>query len=105
MNTAAADQSSLNTKDLDFVIEYEKDPTKDIFSIGRETCHNDFVVPGQLFPGPLGYTCGPTSRFACRIECMRTYPFSCFVFAGAFDQYNKVFFLHSMYRLYSKNIC
>jgi hypothetical protein len=88
MNTD--DQCSLNTKDLDFIFEYENDSSKDVFSIGRETCYNDFVVPGQLLPGPLGYTSGPTSRFACRIECMRKQPYSCFVYAGAFDHNNKV---------------
>lgn len=69
-------------------IEYGYDPTKDIFQIGRLEAGNDFVVKGPLHTDDakgLNLQFGPVSRYGCRIECERTPPFKCFLYAGGFD--------------------
>lgn len=66
------------------VFEYVPDPSKDLFQVGR-VATNDFIVKGPLHYDNSMVTCGPVSRYACRIEVERRAPFRAFVFAAGFN--------------------
>lgn len=71
-----------------------RDPTKDVFNIGRAISKfNDFVLPGAVHINESGLLSGTVDRFACRIECMRLPPFHCSIFAGCFVGEQMVKFL------------
>jgi hypothetical protein len=68
------------------VVELTSCPDRDVFQIGRAIhSTNDWVLPGYIHLGDDGFYCGPLGRWACRIECERTPPYRCFVFAGGFN--------------------
>lgn len=66
------------------VFEYVPDPSKDMFQVGR-VATNDFIVKGPLHYDHEMVTCGPVSRYACRIEVERKAPFRAFVYAAGFN--------------------
>ena len=66
------------------VFEYVPDPSKDMFQVGR-VATNDFIVKGPLHYDHEMVTCGPVSRYACRIEVERKAPFRSFVYAAGFN--------------------
>lgn len=73
------------TKEEDkIVFEYVPDPSKDMFQVGR-VATNDFIVKGPLHYDHTMVTCGPVSRYACRIEVERRSPFRAFVYAAGFN--------------------
>jgi hypothetical protein len=75
----------LPTKEEDrIVFEYVPDPSKDMFQVGR-VATNDFIVKGPLHYDNSMVTCGPVSRYACRIELERRAPFRAFVYAAGFN--------------------
>jgi pellino len=75
----------LPTKEEDrIVFEYVPDPSKDMFQVGR-VATNDFIVKGPLHYDNSMVTCGPVSRYACRIELERKAPFRAFVYAAGFN--------------------
>ena len=77
--------SPLSTKEEDrIVFEYVPDPSKDMFHVGR-VASNDFIVKGPLHYDSAMVTCGPVSRYACRIEVERRAPFRASVFAAGFN--------------------
>jgi hypothetical protein len=81
------------------VLEYQADPTRDVFQVGRAVNGgNDFVVPGVLHVDDEGCTTGPISRWACRIESERLPPFRSFIYACGFDPVNRVSLLQRCYR-------
>jgi len=66
-------------------IEYNLDENSDMFQFGRATT-NDFILPGLITNK------GPTmSRYAFRIQCERSPPYSCRIIAGGFDDSNQLF--------------
>lgn len=77
--------SPVSTKEEDrIVFEYVPDPSKDMFHVGR-VASNDFIVKGPLHYDSSMVTCGPVSRYACRIEVERRAPFRASVFAAGFN--------------------
>ena len=94
--------SAANTISLDGIRKYT-DVTStcgiDTFQIGRSSSFygNDIVIKGRVHEGAaLAGGSGsdgihttpafssPVSRFACRIECDREYPYQCCIFAGGY---------------------
>jgi hypothetical protein len=67
--------------------------TLDMFQIGR-LGSNDFVVKGPLHYDDSMMTCGPLSRYACRIEVSRKAPFTAKIFAAGFSE-SQVLYLYS----------
>jgi pellino protein len=62
-------------------MEFGVNQDLDMFQIGRmPVAENDFVVPGPLYG-----VSGTVSRYAARIICSRTPPYSCTIYAGGFD--------------------
>ncbi|XP_069750166.1 E3 ubiquitin-protein ligase pellino homolog 1-like isoform X1 [Narcine bancroftii] len=78
------------------IVEYSHDCNTDMFQIGRSTeTLIDFVVTdtspnpvGNSEPQPLQST---ISRFACRITCDRSPPYTARVYAAGFDSSNNIF--------------
>jgi hypothetical protein len=64
-----------------------------MFQIGR-LGSNDFVVKGPLHYDDSMITCGPLSRYACRIEVSRRAPFTAKIFAAGFSE-SQVLFINS----------
>lgn len=84
------------------VLEYQADPTRDVFQVGRAVNGgNDFVVPGVLHVDDEGCTTGPISRWACRIESERLPPFRSFIYACGFDPVNRVSLLQRFNELFT----
>lgn len=60
----------------------------DVYQIGRASCGAvDFVTRGRVHQefSRGGELRGPVSKYACRIECSRSPPYTCSVFAGGSD--------------------
>ncbi|KAE8300633.1 E3 ubiquitin-protein ligase pellino-like protein 1 [Larimichthys crocea] len=78
------------------VVEYTHDGNTDMFQIGRSTENPiDFVVTDTV-PGGQSHADGQTvqstiSRFACRIICQRTPPYSARIYAAGFDASKNIF--------------
>ncbi|XP_029106610.1 E3 ubiquitin-protein ligase pellino homolog 1 isoform X1 [Scleropages formosus] len=80
------------------IVEYTHDPTTDMFQIGRSTeSMIDFVVTdttpsGQGAAGEGGQSAQSTiSRYACRIICERSPPYTTRIYAAGFDSSNNIF--------------
>lgn len=73
-----------------------------MFQIGR-LGSNDFVVKGPLHYDDSMITCGPLSRYACRIEVSRKAPFTAEIFAAGFSE-SKVLFIHSFSGYHSNRL-
>jgi pellino protein len=66
-------------------VEFTQDATKDMFQIGRAPS-NDVILNG------LNTSHGSAmSRYSCRIDCQRSEPFECRIYAGGFDEENELF--------------
>ncbi|XP_078452714.1 E3 ubiquitin-protein ligase pellino homolog 2-like isoform X3 [Lampetra planeri] len=78
------------------VVEYTHDADTDMFQIGRSTeSPIDFVVmdtvPGSQSSDETQITQSTISRFACRIKCQRTAPYTARIFAAGFDTSKNIF--------------
>jgi pellino protein len=76
------------------VTEYGHDSTTDLFQIGRSADSAIDLVVVETVKGPDGkraYRSNSTvSRYACRIQCERSPPYSARLFAAAFDTSGKI---------------
>ncbi|XP_062375316.1 E3 ubiquitin-protein ligase pellino homolog 1b [Sardina pilchardus] len=78
------------------VVEYTHDSNTDMFQIGRSTeSPIDFVVtdtvPGSQSNADTQSVQSTISRFACRIMCQRTPPYTARIFAAGFDSSKNIF--------------
>uniref|UniRef100_A0A3P8UZR9 Pellino E3 ubiquitin protein ligase 1 n=1 Tax=Cynoglossus semilaevis TaxID=244447 RepID=A0A3P8UZR9_CYNSE len=78
------------------VVEYTHDSNTDMFQIGRSTeSPNDFVVtdtvPGSQSNADTQSVQSTISRFACRIICQRTPPYTARIYAAGFDSSKNIF--------------
>ncbi|KAJ3610712.1 hypothetical protein NHX12_022804 [Muraenolepis orangiensis] len=73
------------------VVEYTHDINTDMFQIGRSTeSPIDFVVTDTA-PGDAQSVQSTISRFACRIACQRSPPYSARIHAAGFDSSKNIF--------------
>ena len=73
-------------------MEYCGDENCDMFQIGRMMVEqNDIVIRGPLHRDRNGVLCGPVSRFACRILCQRSPPYTARLFAAGFNGDAEIF--------------
>ncbi|KAA0711122.1 E3 ubiquitin-protein ligase pellino -like protein 1 [Triplophysa tibetana] len=78
------------------VVEYTQDSNSDMFQIGRSTeSPIDFVVtdtvPGSQSNSDTQSVQSTISRFACRIMCQRTPPYTARISAAGFDSSKNIF--------------
>ncbi|XP_036448810.1 E3 ubiquitin-protein ligase pellino homolog 1b [Colossoma macropomum] len=78
------------------VVEYTHDSNTDMFQIGRSTeSPIDFVVtdtiPGSQSNSDTQSVQSTISRFACRIMCQRTPPYTARIYAAGFDSSKNIF--------------
>ncbi|MGH0173516.1 UNVERIFIED_CONTAM: hypothetical protein FKN15_010416 [Acipenser sinensis] len=78
------------------VVEYCHDKETDMFQIGRSTeSPIDFVVTDTVSGGPGGeetpVTQSTISRFACRVVCERSPPYTARIYAAGFDTSRNIF--------------
>ncbi|XP_030636312.1 E3 ubiquitin-protein ligase pellino homolog 1 [Chanos chanos] len=78
------------------VVEYTQDSTTDMFQIGRSTeSPIDFVVmdtvPGSHSKADTQSSQSTISRFACRIICQRSPPYTARIYAAGFDSSKNIF--------------
>ncbi|XP_034407491.1 E3 ubiquitin-protein ligase pellino homolog 1b isoform X1 [Cyclopterus lumpus] len=78
------------------VVEYNQDSNKDMFQIGRSTeSPIDFVVTdtvaGSQSNADTQSVQSTISRFACRIMCQRTPPYTARIYAAGFDSSKNIF--------------
>ncbi|KAM8859464.1 E3 ubiquitin-protein ligase pellino homolog 1b [Spinachia spinachia] len=78
------------------VVEYTQDSNADMFQIGRSTeSPIDFVVTdtvaGSQSNGDTQSVQSTISRFACRVVCQRTPPYTARIYAAGFDSSKNIF--------------
>ncbi|CAG10586.1 unnamed protein product [Tetraodon nigroviridis] len=78
------------------VVEYSHDDDTDMFQIGRSTeSPIDFVVTDTVAGGQEGeespITQSTISRFACRVVCERSPPYTARIYAAGFDSSKNIF--------------
>eukprot|EP00519_Triparma_laevis_P003038 CAMPEP_0182498678 /NCGR_PEP_ID=MMETSP1321-20130603/6805_1 /TAXON_ID=91990 /ORGANISM="Bolidomonas sp., Strain RCC1657" /LENGTH=336 /DNA_ID=CAMNT_0024702763 /DNA_START=46 /DNA_END=1053 /DNA_ORIENTATION=+ len=74
------------------VTSYIPDQALDMFQLGRLAVkQNDFCFRGPLTSNERGQFCGPVSRYAARIMCERTPPYSTWICAAGFDNKKDIF--------------
>ncbi|GMH82734.1 hypothetical protein TL16_g09361 [Triparma laevis f. inornata] len=74
------------------VTSYIPDEALDMYQLGRLAVkQNDFCFRGPLTSNERGQFCGPVSRYAARIMCERTPPFSTWICAAGFDNKKDIF--------------
>uniref|UniRef100_A0AAY4DJY0 Uncharacterized protein n=1 Tax=Denticeps clupeoides TaxID=299321 RepID=A0AAY4DJY0_9TELE len=78
------------------VVEYTSDSNMDMFQIGRSTeTPIDFVVtdtvPGSQSNSDTQSVQSTISRFACRIMCQRSPPYTARIYAAGFDSSKNIF--------------
>ena len=69
----------------DVAVDFELDPTLDMFQAGRNHYHNDIHI------SDIGVNPSRVSRYAMRVMCMREPPHSAFLYAAGFDGEGNLF--------------